>query len=93
MPLSDTKYTHCLHYVQIKLHKYILRKHSTPIHSYLYVLLRNSQEQTTHNKRSDTLLYYSQIQRLLLSSEIYSVPLILHIPSPPPWSFTRVMTS
>ena len=45
---------------------------------YGLLLLGKSQEQTTNSIRSDILLYFSQIQRLLLRSEICSVSVILH---------------
>jgi len=37
MPLSHTKYTHCVHCVQKTLRKYIHRKYSGPLHSYQYM--------------------------------------------------------
>ena len=42
-------------------------------------LLAKSQELTTQIIRSDIVLSYSPIQRLFLHSEIYSVPVVLHI--------------
>ena len=72
-----------------KTHVYVCVCVSIYIYIYLFilfcfvfvatVLLGGISRTTTHSIRSAILLYYSQIERLLLWSEIYSVPVILHI--------------